>query len=228
MPESVHQSLENGAPRGSEGTEGSSQEDLCLICQQFCHRCVIKKRLLHVILKGEPIAQQRPRLSKYGTAYNPQSREKRVAQMKVKSQIASNSHFKPLDGEIWVHMDFHTKIPDSWSQRRKDSVLDEGDQRRPDLDNYVKFYCDVMNEIVYRDDSCITRLSCEKRYSREPMVKITIISDGEANGPQEAPEPQGGTQRSGAPPLQADRRGQLEIPCFQEAGRQVPKSSCST
>ena len=100
----------------------------------------------------------------------------------IRREIESLSHFELIDGEIWVHMDFHTRMPSSWSKKRKKEALGNGDITRPDLDNYVKFYCDVMNETVYRDDSCITRLTCEKRYSAEPKVKIRIICQ---NGEEE-------------------------------------------
>ena len=45
---------------------------------------------------------------------------------------------------------------------------------RPDMDNYLKFYCDVLSEIAYGDDKQITKIIAEKVYSSQPRVEITL------------------------------------------------------
>ena len=42
------------------------------------------------------------------------------------------------------------------------------------MDNYLKFYCDVLNEIAYDDDKQITKIIAEKVYSSQPRVEITL------------------------------------------------------
>jgi Holliday junction resolvase RusA-like endonuclease len=76
-------------------------------------------------------------------------------------------------------MIFHTAIPKSWSQKRLKSVLGKPDPRRPDLDNYIKLYLDVMNDLVYEDDKQVTEIYCKKVYSNKPRVeiKLTLIEN---------------------------------------------------
>lgn len=50
-----------------------------------------------------------------------------------------------------------------------------GDRRRRDVSNYNKAPLDALSEIVYRDDSQITRLVLEKKYDKEnPRTEIFI------------------------------------------------------
>lgn len=133
------------------------------------------------IFPGSPIAQQRPRLSKYGV-FNPQSEIKKKHQCILSSQIPLGVDLRPLQGSIKVEMGFYTKIPNSWSQKRKESVLGIPDITRPDLDNYVKFYLDVMNQIIYNDDSQVTLLLCKKNYSDKPRTVIEISKHEVSNG----------------------------------------------
>lgn len=197
MPARVCEGVESGA--SSECPNG--ERCICkeyLKVTKFCHQNGGKKQIFEIDIPGMPIAKQRPRLTNWGKAYDPQYRTKLRVKAMVRREFEPLGYSQPFDGEIWVHMDFHTRMPTTWSKKRKKEVLGNGDIRRPDLDNYVKFYCDVMNEIVYRDDSCITRLTCEKRYSYEPRVKITIVchTDEASNGTEEAPEPERGAKRS--------------------------------
>ena len=46
--------------------------------------------------------------------------------------------------------------------------------KTPDLDNLKKFVLDVLNEIVWRDDSQIVQLSGAKEYSENPRTEIII------------------------------------------------------
>ncbi len=134
--------------------------------------------MIKLTIPGNPIAKQRPRFSKTGKTYDRQSREKKLVRCLMMKEIADQGYLKRLQEPISVHMTFHTPIPNSWSQKRKESVLGKCNPARPDLDNYVKFYCDVMNDLVYQDDNLITELWCEKKYSDKPKVVITIFEEG--------------------------------------------------
>ncbi len=46
--------------------------------------------------------------------------------------------------------------------------------KKPDLDNYVKFILDIMNRIVYEDDRQVFRLNCQKIWSTNPRIEIEI------------------------------------------------------
>lgn len=136
--------------------------------------------MMKLTIPGAPIAKERPRFTKEGRTYDRQKQEKKLTRCLIMKEMADKRILRRLHDEIAVRMVFHTPIPKSWSQKRQKSVLGKPDGRRPDLDNYAKFYCDVMNELVYQDDNMITELWCEKKYSDKPKVEILIteIKDG--------------------------------------------------
>lgn len=61
-----------------------------------------------------------------------------------------------LIGPLWCEIDFTYK------------------GREPDIDAYIKFILDSMNEIVYQDDKQIKRLIVNKRKGTENSAKISI------------------------------------------------------
>lgn len=130
--------------------------------------------MIKLTIPGKPVAKQRPRFSRKGRVFDKQGNEKRVARCTIMQEMARAGVLRRLDGEISVNMTFHTPIPVSWTHKRRKSVLGKGNAHRPDIDNYAKFYCDVMNELVYKDDGQITELYCKKIYSNEPRVEISI------------------------------------------------------
>ena len=47
--------------------------------------------------------------------------------------------------------------------------------KRPDVDNFVEFYMDCMNKLVYLDDSQVIELSATKEYDdKESYTEIII------------------------------------------------------
>lgn len=46
-----------------------------------------------------------------------------------------------------------------------------------DLDNMVKFICDVMNGIIYKDDKQIIKLNAEKRFTNKEEKVLLEISE---------------------------------------------------
>ena len=47
--------------------------------------------------------------------------------------------------------------------------------KKPDLDNFIKFYKDVLNSVVWRDDSQVFRLlESSKFYAEKPFTLIKI------------------------------------------------------
>ena len=132
---------------------------------------------------GKPIAKMRPKFgrSKKGVVtYDLQSAIKREMRLEFKLQSREKGLLRPLTDILRLEMTFGTPIPASWSQKRSKCVLDQPDPRRPDLDNYVKFYLDVMNGIVYEDDKQVAELWCKKVFCDKPKVNILIHSEPQA------------------------------------------------
>ena len=139
---------------------------------------------LRLVVQGVPIPKKRPRFSRRGSkvvTFDEQSNEKRHIKCLLMKEMADNRVLKRIESNISVQMTFHTPIPKTWSQKRSKLVLGKPDGTRPDLDNYIKMYADVMNQLIYHDDNQITQLWSEKVYSDKPRVEIFIteIKDGD-------------------------------------------------
>lgn len=132
-------------------------------------------------IKTSPIAKARHRsriVSNRIMTYDIQQSEK----IKTKIDIAEQMKDKGLkalpDAPISMSINNFTPMPKSWSRRRMEAMEGKPCITRPDIDNYVKFYFDVMNEVVYSDDRIIARLFAQKMYSKNPRVEITLSTIG--------------------------------------------------
>jgi len=130
----------------------------------------------------EPIAKKRPRFGRNKgkvITYDEQYKDKRSLKWHFASQMRENG-FKMLSNEpIEFTVLCYTPIPKSLSKAKKTALRGTYNYRKPDLDNYVKFYADVLNGIAYEDDNLIACICCKKLYSDEPRVEIYIQPLGE-------------------------------------------------
>lgn len=125
-------------------------------------------------LEGQPIAQKRPRFSREKGCYNPQSKEKKGLQVELLKQMREKGVFSVCDGVLGLEITFGTPIPKNLSQKARKRIQNTFNGKRPDLDNYLKFYLDVMNKIVYLDDNQVAEIICKKVYTDSPSVKIKV------------------------------------------------------
>lgn len=82
---------------------------------------------------------------------------------------------KPIDGPFSVLVEAQVPVPKSWPERDRIAAL-EGrllPESRPDGDNYLKLI-DSLNKIVWDDDARAADSSARKRYSANPMLRITV------------------------------------------------------
>ncbi len=131
--------------------------------------------IVSFVVKGEPVAKSRPRLSRYGT-YTPKKTVNYENWIKECFLLSYGNDFTLLLGELKVHITAYFSIPSSKSQKAKLMMI-QGDIRptkRPDIDNVVKCVTDALNGIVYKDDSQIVEVIARKFYSEEPRVEVTI------------------------------------------------------
>ena len=124
-------------------------------------------------IPGNPIPQQRPRMTKSGTVYNPQAQEKKVIAALFRSQMSRKGYLIAHDGHITVELMSYMPKPSSLSQKRlKCEFLPH--TIKPDVDNIAKFYLDCMNGVVFRDDSQVISLTSKKIYCNKPRVQIFL------------------------------------------------------
>lgn len=129
------------------------------------------------VLEENPIPKARHRshiVCGHVMSYDPQKAEKMRAKFDIANQMRKNGFQSIQDGPIDISINNFVKIPNSWSQKKKIAFEGSPCISKPDLDNYAKFYFDVLNGIAYTDDKQITRCYLEKAYSIHPRVEICI------------------------------------------------------
>lgn len=126
---------------------------------------------MRLTLQEKPLAKARHRLSKYGYAYDPQSPKKQSDKWAFKSQMIEKGICKLSKHPLRASLTFGVPT----RSKRSGSPLN-GLQciSTPDIDNYIKYYLDVLNGIAYEDDSHITQIWAEKVYADIPSVEINI------------------------------------------------------
>jgi Holliday junction resolvase RusA-like endonuclease len=110
---------------------------------------------------GKPIAQARPkfftRKSKggkvYAGAYSPQATEAGRFGMDIRSQLPAG--WEPIEGPVAISVFFGMPVPASASRKKRQAMLGGAirPDKKPDLDNLIKFVKDCLTKIVWRDDS---------------------------------------------------------------------------
>lgn len=117
------------------------------------------------VLPFPPIALQRPRFSKSGHVYDPQQSDKEAIQLYLLTHYKKTIYDCPL----FLFVTFYVKIPQKLKQVNQKPAIS-----RPDLDNYIKFLMDVLNEIFYMDDAIVTEIHAKKIYDTNPRTEFKL------------------------------------------------------
>ena len=146
-----------------------------------------------ITIPGPPIPLKRPRVTKSHT-YDPQAEIKEDIYWMIKSQLPhacvptgdqfySDSQFSLFRGPVALAFTFFMPIPKSTSKKKKQELLNEIPLhiKKPDLDNLIKFYCDVSTVALFYDDSQVYNINAIKLYSDEPRTIIKVTYGTENN-----------------------------------------------
>mgnify|MGYP000867813781 FL=1 len=126
---------------------------------------------------GEPVAKERPRTNMAtGVVYTPDKTKNYEETVKWCYQMAAHGARFPDDEPLSMLVVAYRPIPKSANAKKK-SLMRAGAQRpitKPDWDNVGKIVSDALNGIAYRDDAQIVDARVVKRYSDNPMVKVSV------------------------------------------------------
>lgn len=133
---------------------------------------------MEIIVPGKPIAKKRPkfvRTATGGRAYNDQETEEGKFLLMCLESIDEK-----LDGPLRMACSFVFERPKSHFGTGKNAgVLKESSPeyhlKVPDVDNLLKFVCDSLNNIAYKDDCQIIKKYGSKRYALEDEEAHTFI-----------------------------------------------------
>lgn len=138
--------------------------------------------MIQIEILGKPIPLQRPRAFKRGSfisMYDSQSKEKKQAQWQVRALYKE----EPLKCPLIIDIEFGLPIPKHTSKIRT-RLMSQGDilpNVKPDIDNLEKFSLDILNGILFEDDSQVIELRARKKYSTQPSTLIRVIPIEERN-----------------------------------------------
>lgn len=127
-------------------------------------------------IPGKIIGKGRPRLNSYtGAVYTP-TRTKDYENLVMQYFMIKYPKFKQLEGRVSVEIVANFEVPKSTKKQDKILMLENkiNPIKKPDIDNIVKIILDAMNEIAFKDDTQITKLNVEKKYSEAESVFVKI------------------------------------------------------
>jgi Holliday junction resolvase RusA-like endonuclease len=111
----------------------------------------------------EPVAKQRPRVTKFGT-YTPEKTSKFEEAVGLYAKSIMRGRL-PLEGALAVQVRFLCARPgrptNEWPKQ--------------DIDNLLKSILDALNKIAWKDDSQIVELHATKRYSTTGSIQIRVF-----------------------------------------------------
>ena len=146
--------------------------------------------MVQVIIPGKPLALKRVRgYIHQGKImfFDSQAKEKRHVINAIKKSLSDLINWETLENleetrsllkcdQFFVSLDFHMPLPIKLNLSKKNAILSGVSKfnKKPDIDNLVKFYLDCSNGILFPDDRMIIQLQASKIYSKEPKTIITV------------------------------------------------------
>ena len=123
-------------------------------------------------VNGQPKGKGRPRFTKNGHVYTPEST--RIYEEEIKIRYKEKYKNEMLDGNIAVEV-FINKKPASYLGIRKyNKLLGKYCNIKPDTDNVVKAVLDALNGVAYADDKNVVEIYAVKKYSTESSVVVRL------------------------------------------------------
>lgn len=115
------------------------------------------------IIHGNPIPLARIRFNQNGRCWDSQKSMKLVCGISLSGQHDN----QPLyEGPLHLDVSFFFPIPNSkWM--KKNAFIGKPFTQKPDLDNLLKWICDISNGILFKDDVQIVSISAKKLYGAD-------------------------------------------------------------
>lgn len=139
-----------------------------------------KRKIIELEVAGEPQSLKRHRSFRVGNGirqYDPSKGSKQD----FLAIAHANKPDAPLDVPLEVHLEFQFSRPKSHYRTGKNAhLLKESAPKYhtkvPDNDNLLKFVCDALNKVFWRDDAVIARTIVTKVYSETPKTIMTVYA----------------------------------------------------
>lgn len=134
---------------------------------------------MRLFIEKAPIGKARHRFnSESGHTFDPQKSTKMGDKWLLAAQMREKGLKTLAKQPLKVALTNFIPMPHSWSGAKKKAFMGYPAICKPDVDNSVKYYFDVLNRIAYEDDAHISQLWSEKLYWDTPGVEINITPIG--------------------------------------------------
>ena len=123
---------------------------------------------------GDPVAQGRPRFSRFGGAYDP-PKSKAFKECLAKD-IGGQYHGELIDKPFRLELDIYRRNNKKTSKKE----IDRREKKlsrpivKPDTDNYAKGTIDGLTGVLWTDDNKMVELEAKKYYSVTPRIEIRV------------------------------------------------------
>lgn len=139
---------------------------------------------MNFYIPGPPISKARHRSFIKGkriSSYDPQSTVKdnirKIMTLEMREKGLKMLQDQPLHVEVTVGTACPKKLARD-AENASSSFYPIYSTKRPDIDNYLKFYFDAMNQVAFHDDNLIASVYAKKVYAIQPYVNINITPIG--------------------------------------------------
>ncbi len=144
---------------------------------------------MRIIIPGNPIPKARPKFAfrgKHAITYDPQNMIKafakedliyRLEEWFIVNDHARSSFKASFRAALSVSLWFLIPLAESLTMAQKNAKLwniDDSFHSKKDIDNFVKFYFDVANRILWHDDAQVVELYACQKYSENPCTIIDV------------------------------------------------------
>lgn len=121
---------------------------------------------------GEPVPLSRPRANfTEKRFYNSQRNCMTSSSIHLQSQ---HNTMKLYEGPLHLDITFYFPYPKNFPKSKREGINYK--TTRCDLDNLIKFICDIGNNILWEDDAIIASISAKKVYDVRSRTEFTITS----------------------------------------------------
>lgn len=125
-------------------------------------------------VKGEPKGKGRPRFTKSGHVYTPNTTSSYETLVGLSYRNSAKGY--KFTSPVRVTIRAYHKPPKGKSKAVVEDMLNSRilPTKKPDADNVAKIVLDALNKVAWVDDTQVVEMMVIKRYSEEPMVAVTI------------------------------------------------------
>lgn len=126
---------------------------------------------------GDPKGKARPRfrrIGKFTTTYTPKETVEYENKVRKSFKQVIDKNYKPIEGPIEADAKCYCPIPKSLSKKKQQLLIGQPCTKKPDTDNIIKSILDPLNDLAYKDDSQVCKITGLKIYDLNPRVEVSL------------------------------------------------------